>query len=38
MNRDYGVLMLNRAMEIIDAALSGEPAASDGAHDAAIAP
>jgi len=37
MNRDYGVLMLNRAMEVIDAALAGQSAASDKIKDARIA-
>lgn len=37
MNRDYGVLMLNRAMEVIDAALAGQSTGSESAGSAAAA-
>ena len=37
MNQDYGVLMLNRAMEVIDTALAGQPATSNEIKDARVA-
>ena len=36
MNQDYGVLMLNRAMEVIDAALAGRPVASGETQGAGV--